>query len=286
VQSVLLFLVLPIIILILNFFIINKNGIPERFPKEKTKFLTLFKNENETRKNYLSKNIDLKFDKNYQTKILVLGDSHGHDLFMALKQNINRNYRIDIEYLQFSHWCFEKNKFRNIFFFLERIKKRIKKCDDEKLKFIDNSNLLKEADIIILSSSWYKGIDTYIEDIYLYLNKFSKAKIIVSSKTIFFPKMTSLLIKMDTDKMNEINQLAYKIKYKEQDLINSKLEKKLKKINVTFLNKSDLICNDQSKTCKIFNNSNKQFYISNDGSHWTLEGAKYYGKKIDFNIFK
>ena len=286
VQSVLLFLVLPIIILILNFFIINKNGIPERFPKEKTKFLTLFKNENETRINYLSKNIDLKFDKNYQTKILVLGDSHGRDLFMALKQNINRNYSIDIEYLQFSHWCFEKNKFRNIFFFLERIKKRIKKCDDEKLKFIDNSNLLKEADIIILSSSWYKGIDTYIEDIYLYLNKFSKAKIIVSSKTIFFPKMTSLLIKMDTDKMNEINQLAYKIKYKEQDLINSKLEKKLKKINVTFLNKSDLICNDQSKTCKIFNNSNKQFYIFNDGSHWTLEGAKYYGKKIDFNIFK
>lgn len=286
VQSFLLFLVLPIIIMILNFFIINKNGMPERFAKEKIKFLTLFKNESATKLDYLSKNIDLKFDKNYQTKILVLGDSHGHDLFMALKQNINKKNLIDIEYLEFSAWCFEKNKFKNILVFFERIQKRIKKCDDEKLIFLDNSNLLKEADTIILSSSWYRGIDTYIEDIYLYLNKFSKAKIIVSSKTIFFPKLSSLLIKMDIDKINEINQLAYKVKYKEQDLINSKLEKKLKKIKLTFLNKSDLICNDQSETCEIFNNNNKQFHIFDDGSHWTLEGAKYYGQKIDLNIFR
>ena len=286
VQSFLLFVVLPTIILILNFFVINKNGIPERFAMEKIKFLTLFKNESATRIDYLSKNIDLKFNKNYQTKILVLGDSHGMDLFMALKQNINKNNLIDIEYLEFSAWCFEKNKFKNIFVFLERIQKRIKKCDNEKLIFLDNSNLLKEADTIILSSSWYRDIDTYIEDIYLYLNKFSNAKIIVSSKTIFFPKMSSLLIKMDIDKINEINQLAYKVKYKEQDLINSKLEKKLKKLKLTFLKKSDLICNDQGKTCEIFNNNNKQFHIFNDGSHWTLEGAKYYGQKIDLNIFR
>ena len=145
-------------------------------------------------------------------------------------------------------------------------------------------SLTVKPDIILLSSSWYKNIDTYIEEIINYLKKTSQAKFIVSSKTIFFPKISSLLLRIESHKISEINKLSYEIKYKAQDLINIKLEKKLKDIKIQYLDKSKLICNNQEQVCNIFSKDNNKFHIF-DGSHWTLEGAKFFGEKIDFSIF-
>ena len=205
-------------------------------------------------------------------------------MFMAIKQNIMDKQKLDVEYFEYSHWCFQKNKLKDIAIFLERIQMRVKKCKDEKLNFINNSKLLKDADVILLSSHWYKGIDTYIEEIIDYLKKSSEARFIVSSKTIFFPRMSRLFLKLEPDKIDEINELSYEIKFKAQDLINIKLEKKLKDIKIQYLDKSKLICNNQKQICNIFNKDNNKFHIF-DGSHWTLEGAKYFGEKIDFSIF-
>jgi peptidoglycan/LPS O-acetylase OafA/YrhL len=269
---------------VLNFLIIKNNGLPNRISHEKIEFINSFKDEKRIRHNFLENNIDLKFDVSSKTKILVLGDSHGEDMFMAIKKNISNKQKLDVEYFEYSHWCFQKNRLKDIAIFLERIQMRVKKCRDEKLNFTNNSKLLKEADIILLSSSWYKGIDTYIEEIIDYLKKSSEARFVVSSKTIFFPRMSTLLLKIEPDKINEINRLSYDIKYKAQDLINVKLEKKLKDIKVQYLNKSKLICNNQEQVCNIFNKDNNKFHIF-DGSHWTLDGAKYFGEKIDFSIF-
>ena len=269
---------------VLNYLIIKNNGLPNRISHEKNEFINLINDETKVRNNFLKNNIDLKFDVSSRTKLLVLGDSHGEDLFMAIKQNISNKKKIDVEYLEFSHWCFQKNMLRDIAIFLERIQMRVKKCKDEKLNFINNLKLLKEADIILLSSSWYKNIDTYIEEIINYLKKTSQARFVVSSKTIFFPKISSLLLRIESDKINEINKLSYEIKYKAQDLINIKLEKKLKDIKIQYLDKSKLICNNQKQVCNIFSKDNNKFHIF-DGSHWTLEGAKYFGEKIDFSIF-
>ena len=269
---------------VLNFLIIKNNGLPNRISHEKIEFINSFKDEKRIRHNFLENNIDLKFDISSKTKILVLGDSHGEDMFMAIKKNISNKQKLDVEYFEYSHWCFQKNRLKDIAIFLERIQMRVKKCRDEKLNFINNSKLLKEADIILLSSSWYKGIDTYIEEIIDYLKKSSEARFVVSSKTIFFPRMSTLLLRIEPDKINEINRLSYDIKYKAQDLINVKLEKKLKDIKVQYLNKSKLICNNQEQVCNIFNEDNNKFHIF-DGSHWTLDGAKYFGEKIDFSIF-
>ena len=162
---------------------------------------------------------------------------------------------------------------------------RVKQCRDEKLDFINNSKLLKEANVIILSSRWYKGIETHIDEIINYLKKSSDAKLIVSSKTIFFPRSSTLLLRIEPEKRNEINMLAYDLKYKAQDLINVNLEKKLNDLKVHYLDKTKLICNDKDEVCYLFNKEKNKFHIF-DGSHWTLEGARYYGKKIDFSIFE
>lgn len=271
--------------LFLNFLVIKNNGFPDRISHEKIKFINSFKDEKRERDNYLENNIDLNFKTSSKIKLLVLGDSHGEDMFMAIKQNISNNQKLDIEYLEYSHWCFQKNRFKDIAIFLERIQMRVKKCRDEKLDFMNNSKLLKEANIILLSSSWYKGIDTYIDEIINYLKKSSDATFIVSSKTIFFPRPSTILLRIEPDKINEINKLSYDIKYKAQDLINVKLERKLNNMNIEYLDKKKLICNEKEEVCNIFSKDKNKFHIF-DGSHWTLYGARYYGKKIDLSIFE
>lgn len=259
--------------------------MPDRIDNEKIKFINSFQDEIRDRENFIKNNIDLKFNESSKIKLLVLGDSHGHDMFMAIKQNIKNKPKFDVEYLEFHHWCFQKNIIKDSLIFLERIKMRVKKCRDQELKFINNSKLLKEANIILLSSSWYMDTDTYIEEIINYLKKSSEAKIIVSSKTIFFPKASTLLLRLEYEEIYKINSIAYGIKYKSQDLINYNLEKKLNNIKVHYLDKTNLICSDDEKVCNIFNKDKNKFYIY-DGSHWTLDGAKYYGKKINFIIFE
>jgi len=272
-------------IITLNFLIIKYNGMPDRIDNEKIKFINSFQDEIRDRENFIKNNIDLKFNESSKIKLLVLGDSHGHDMFMAIKQNIKNKPKFDVEYLEFHHWCFQKNIIKDSLIFLERIKMRVKKCRDQELKFINNSKLLKEANIILLSSSWYMDTDTYIEEIINYLKKSSEAKIIVSSKTIFFPRASTLLLRLEYEEIYKINSIAYGIKYKSQDLINYNLEKKLNNIKVHYLDKTNLICSDDEKVCNIFNKDKNKFYIY-DGSHWTLDGAKYYGKKINFIIFE
>lgn len=284
INSFLLLISISILIIMLNFLIIKNNGLPNRIDQEKIEFISSFKDEIKIRHDFLEKNIDSKFDLSSKKKLLVLGDSHGGDMFMAIKQNTINKKIFDIEYLEFSHWCFQKNRFKDIAFFLDRIRLRVKKCRDEKLNFKNNAQLLNEADIILLSSSWYKGIDTYIDEIIDFLRGYSEAKFVVSSKTIFFPRTSTLLLRMNLNEIEEINKISYKIKYKAQDLINAKLEKKLNNMNIQYLDKSKLICNDLKKVCNIFNKNNYKFNIF-DGSHWTLSGAAYYGKKIDFSIF-
>ena len=285
IKTLSLFSIVFISIFVLNFFVIKNKGLPNRVSQEKIKFINSFKDEVRLRENFLKKNIDLNFDKSSKIKLLILGDSHGEDMFMAIKQNIKNKKKLDIEYLEYSHWCFEKNRFKDIAFFLKRIQSRVKKCKDEKINFTKNSNLFREADIILLSSHWYKGIDTYIDEIIDYFKKFSDAQFIVSSKTIFFPRMSQLLLKIEPNEINEINSILYDVKFKAQDLVNIELEKKLKNIKIQYLNKSTLICDDQLEICNILNDEQTKFHIF-DGSHWTLEGAKYFGEKIDYSIFE
>lgn len=284
IKSLYLFSTVFISIFILNFLVIKSNGLPHRVSQEKIKFINSFKDEIILRENFLKNNIDLNFNVSSKVKLLIMGDSHGEDMFMAIKQNIKNNEKLDIEFLEYSHWCFQKNRFKDVAFFLERIQLRVKKCGDEKINFNKNSNLFKEADIILLSSHWYKGIDIYIDEIIDYFKKFSDAKFIVSSKTIFFPRMSQLLLKIEPNEISQINNILYDVKFKAQDLINIELEKKLNNIKVQYLNKSELICDNQQKICNILNKNQSKFHIF-DGSHWTLEGAKYFGKKIDFDIF-
>ena len=145
-----------------------------------------------------------------------------------------------------------------------------------------NIKLFKDADYIILSSSWYKGIDIYIEDIINFVKSYSDANIIISSKTINFPHILKLTKRIDEKNIEKINYIAYETKIESVDRLNKKLKKKIDALNMNYLDKSDLICSDVERKCNIFNFEMNTFYLI-DNHHWTLEGAKYYGGKININ---
>ena len=264
--------------------VINKEGFPNRVDKEKLILVESISKFSQTkRENYLKDNIDLIFDKDKSIKILILGDSLGEDMFMAINQNINKK-TIDVEFLTFSHWCFQNSKVRLFFPTFERMRKRNYHCEKEIQYINENLHLLKNADFLILSNSWYEQIDLFIEEIVLFIKENTKAKIIVSSKSEVFPRIPDLLKILDIEELNNFNKIAYKAKHKSTNKLNKRLKKKVDELGVDYLDRSKLICSDDQKICSILNEKQSKLYIV-DNHHWSIEGAKYYGSKINFDIF-
>ena len=55
--------------------------------------------------------------------------------------------------------------------------------------------------------------------------------------------------------------------------------------NITFLNKEDFLCNNSRKECDFITPEGFKIYF--DQTHYSIDGAKYLGKKIfDMNWFK
>lgn len=262
--------------------IINKKGFPDRVVNKKlffesTNFFEI------KRLDYLKKHVDLIFDESKNIKILVLGDSMGEDFFTALNQNKDEK-TTDVEYLTFSHWCFQSSKFRTFLPMFERIAKRNRHCEKEIQNLNKNLYLLKKADFIIVASSWYDKIDFFIEDIVLFIKKKSSAKIIISLQGQFFPRTDYLIERIDIEDLPRFNEIAYNVKYKSAAKLNKRLKKKLDLLDVEYFDKSKLVCSELEKKCSILSEKKDKLYIY-ENHHWTIDGAKFYGSKINFNIF-
>ena len=110
-------------------------------------------------------------------------------------------------------------------------------------------------------------------DIYLYSRIY---KLFVSYK------ITKINLKIAYPDLNNLNKIAYKVKYKSTYKFNKKLKKAVDSLNLTYLNKTKLICSDKHKKCNVYDKKNKELYIF-DNHHWTFNGAKYFGSKIDLS---
>ena len=263
---------------------ISEKGFPERVSNEKKKLaLSLSTFVGTNRSDYMGKNEDLIFDEKKDIKILVAGDSVAEDFFVALNENKNDS-QIDVEFLMFSHWCFQGSKFRILFPMFNRIKLRNDHCEEEEKYIDENLYLLKKADFLVLTSSWYDKTDTFIEDIILYMRKKTSAKIIVVLRGQDFPTIDLLLQRIDSKDLSRFNEIAYESRYESSIEFNKRFKKKLDKLGVEYINKASLVCSDLEKKCTILNKKQDKLYYF-DGIHWTLDGAKFYGTKINFNIF-
>ena len=246
-----------ILLLFFNFIIIFKNGFPERFEN--------LKNINQ---NYDMDNLHLAKKKNARSnenktkfiddkvKVLIIGDSHGYDLYNAFSSNK----------ILFSKYDF--------------IKKDLKYSD------IKAHEIFKDSDIIIFSYRWTFNQLEDFKKIIPIISKIKKKFYITSTSNEYkvYSQIFTLLDKKILFETKKINYFGLKNAYYENRLVNSKslinqqLKKSANKNGFIYLNKEDYMCDLLKEECDyVTEDGSKIFY---DYGHYTLEGAKYFGKKI------
>jgi len=213
-------------------------------------------------------------DNNKPVKVVVFGDSHGLDFYSSLKSNNNFS-SLDLEFLMYRYfYCFNKVNFADKI--VQIIKSKIisfHSCSNKinEFKYYD---ILKKADVIILSSRWNDKVNFY--ELKKFINKFSSQKIIVIGRKPFFYDVPTLFSRSDTN----LNKLAFLNQDKKTKIINDKIKSQIVKNNLIFFDLENLIC--QNQICFV---STEDHLLLTDEDHWSYEGAIFYGKKLIENGF-
>ena len=266
-----------ILLIVTSYKIISTDGFKQRVLKKDN---YEFDNQSLSKEaiNYTKKNtINIKFSKDEKSKILIVGDSHAGDLFNAL--HLNRKLFKDKEFI--------KASIEESFFLIDR-----------------NQKLLNDSDVIILSKNWkwLKNMDRYndkefknekylIEIFNEFAIKNKKKFIIILQRPIFnfldngmTPIDNYLFIKRTQKIEWKKIKAKYSNKYYEmikKNNINESLIKFIKKNNIEYLDPYEYTCNDIKKICDVLTEKNEKIFY--DDNHYSLEGAKYFGKKISIN---
>ena len=84
---------------------------------------------------------------------------------------------------------------------------------------------------------------------------------------------------LSNKELNDINMYYYANRYKDEiDEVNAILKSISKKHDIRFLNKQEFQCNIKNQIC--YGVTDEGFKTNHDPSHFTYEGAKFFGKKI------
>ena len=291
-------------IFILNQLVVSKNGFKERYSKIYIKNKIDNKELENDAWEYIKNFTDQKFANNQKfqskdkIKVLIIGDSHSLDLFNVffLNKNLFKKY----EFLRYGYNFFWHNNLSV-------------NLNNKNISDFQNSEIFLQSDVILISNN-FSDNDTIddkafkkLED-FIYLFKKNKKIILTSNANIYksnkkFNNLYSLTLfdyfllnnaevleyidkDLSSDDIYQINH--YYFNNRKIDLINiinDKLELISKKHNIKILNRQDFQCYIEKKIC--FGVTYDGFKTNYDPSHFTFEGAKFFGKRIStLNWFK
>ena len=285
-------------ILVFNTGTVLENGFENRYnnkyPEIYIKNNLFNKQLSEETYQYLKKFNNKKFQSTNKIKVLIIGNSHSIDLFNAFTQNkdlfkkyeflqmgYNFNFNpkdighnIEINHLiktekvmtfvqadiiMISNYFMDDGSYEHLENFIKYFK------DQKKILLTSNAN-------IYYAKSKYKDLD-YLSlfDFYLLSNK---------DKKKFIDKDLS------SEDIYKINNYYFKLRLKDKiKEINDRLSQISKKHDIKILPKQDFQCQMKKKIC--YGSTDEGIKIYWDTTHFTLEGAKFFGKKIyDLNWLK
>ena len=274
-----------LLIFILSVFFLTFGGLS----KEK-KFLNIENDNEKLRKLWWSNIIENRitnFSKEDKTKILIVGNSHGRDLFNIFNLNKNLFSEYDFAIFDTQIECFKQNLEGN---YTGKCGYLYEKVYLKKILNINKKNL-NESNYIIISTEWSLNDVIYLQDeVIPYLKNLKKKIIITSNTPRFFYNIKKPFTLLDVKLKNidgyklskeEILELE-KLHFKSMTIPMIKLNKWLKDIanknNILFLEKENYVCENYKMKCNIVTDSGYKIFW--DNSHYTLEGAKFFGKIV------
>jgi len=210
----------------------------------------------------------LAFSNSTETKkILVLGDSKSNDFFISASLEPKLYEKYEIRRLRFNDDCMGYPKSATS-----------KECEQEQVS-VFNSNLLSQADEIILTATWQHATLSRVLDFIEWLNKRDKKIKLVSTANFNDVASLSYIIAKKSLENNEVASFLYEnIRQdwrKKYFSLKSKIEQS--GFSVIFLEKLDVFCELGEKACRLSDSSKWYIY---DSGHVTVRGARHFGKKI------
>lgn len=222
-----------------------------------------------------------KFIEDGRQKVLFIGDSHSKDMFNVFYQNGDL-----YNGFQFSRMG-DRPK-RNWYFM------------GDSFQELTRNKLFLEAEIVVISDNIATAELEFLEDLITFLKQQEKQVILMSRtneyEVVEKPLLTQydILLRrllaegkgMTENDLAALRQQLYRKRTRDTyEPINEKLAEIARRTHIPYLEKHDFLCDDARKECDVVTDDGiKIFY---DYGHYTLEGARYFGRKIhDLNWFR
>ena len=275
-----------IILITCNLFVIHKDGFEKKFSKIYINNKIFEEDLSAESWKYLNNFNIQSFESNNKIKVLIIGDSHSKDLFTVFDQN--KSLFKKYEFVRYG------NNYNQSFTFPYSQK-------NQDLIILQNSKIFKQADVILISDYFkneksFNSLENFIK-----LFKIEKKIILTSNSNIYYSgkrfkqfynltlfdyfllknKNEPVFIDKDltSNDIYQINKFYFdNLNKKKTNSINKKLDVISRKHNIRILYKEDFQCQIEKKICYGITDEGMKVYY--DYSHYTLEGAKFFGKKI------
>ncbi len=255
-----------------GFFDLKYSWVPES-----SKYLVIDKRELlNDRERFWSNNfkeaMSSSFSKDSKIKIFIIGDSHAQDLAAAFYLSNNLEEKYQVRLLPFDETCIEK--LNNI----SNLRKLCRKWVTQ----IEVSDLTDSADLILVSNRWTEETIDFLPNLHKWIGK-NQNKFMIVGRTAEFTKMVdeiALEIAEKSSLTKNVNENQMLAMYFDNnvELINKNIILISKELNIPFLDRTRLSCDESFKECSFFNEENKTYYF--DYGHWTKEGSIFFGDKI------
>lgn len=223
------------------------------------------------------------FLNNNKKRLLVIGDSHGGDLFYLLKSNsyVSSNYQLRYLYLDDS--CLKKYLGYNNLFdkLINIVSLSIKfgtanRCTKQILKF-NEKNLLLKSDLILIANRYSKSNLEHVEKFIDFVKEKGKEVILFNNNPRFIDPYTIIKLYKNL-KIEELNEKFYIYQDKGVLTINKNLKKISESQKIPYIDKYNLICKHKINSCDVLNKDGKLFF--GDKDHFSNIGYEYYGNLL------